>query len=149
LIHFYKRFPFKMAVLSLPEDYGYVILTGVGAIFMTMWKGFKVGAARKKYNVEYPDMYSKDSKIFNCIQRSHQNTLENIPTFMFLLTTAGFSHPKVSAAAGWVWIAGRIVYAIGYNTGEPKARVKGAFGYLGLLTLLGCTIHTAVQTIRM
>ena len=54
-----------MAVLSLPEDYGYVVLTGVGAIFMTMWKGFKVGAARKKYNVEYPDMYSKDSKIFN------------------------------------------------------------------------------------
>ena len=38
----------------------------------------------------------------------------------------------------------RIVYALGYSTGEPKARAKGAFGYLGLLTLLGCAVHTAI-----
>ena len=75
-----------MAVLSLPQDYGYVISAGVGAIFMVMWKGIRVGQARKKYGVEYPDMYSKDSRIFNCIQRAHQNTLENLPQFMFLLT---------------------------------------------------------------
>jgi len=138
-----------MAVLSLPADYGYVIATGIGSIFMVMWKGIKVGQARKKYKVEYPDMYSKDSKTFNCIQRSHQNTLENLPQFMFLLTMGGFSHPRLAAAAGWVWIAGRIVYALGYNTGEPKARMKGAFGYLGLLTLLGCSVHTAIQHISL
>jgi len=136
-----------MVVLSLPEDYGYVILTGVGAIFMAMWKGIKVGMARKEHNVEYPAMYS-DNKIFNCVQRAHQNTLENLPQFMFLLTMAGFSHPRVAAAAGWVWIAGRIVYGIGYSTGLPAKRSRGAFGYLGLLTLLGCSIHTAVQSIK-
>ena len=48
-------------------------------------------------------------QVFNCIQRSHQNTLENLPQFMFLLTMAGFSHPRLAAAAGWVWIAGRLV----------------------------------------
>jgi glutathione S-transferase len=41
----------------------------------------------------------------------------------------------------------RIVYALGYSTGEPKARIKGAFGYLGLLSLLGCAVHTAIQHI--
>ena len=73
----------------LPAGYGYVILTGIGAIFTALWKGFNVGGARKKYGVKYPDMYSKDSQVFNCIQRAHQNTLENIPTFMFLLITGG------------------------------------------------------------
>ncbi len=36
---------------------------GIGAIFMALWKGFKVGQARKKFGVNYPDMYSKDSKV--------------------------------------------------------------------------------------
>ena len=107
-----------------------------------------------------------------------------------LLTSGGLSSPRLSAAAGWVWIAGRVVYALGmkktmreqfrntllavwsihwvwkqnnlwdnisitltcmiitgYSTGLPEKRVNGAFGYLGLLTLLGTTINTAIQHI--
>ena len=133
--------------MTLPADYGYVILTGIAAIFMVMWKGIRVGQARKKFNVPYPDMYSKDSKIFNCIQRAHQNTLENLPQFYFLLATAGLSYPKLSAGAGCVWIVGRVMYAIGYSTGDPEKRMRGAVGYIGLLTLLGCSITTALQYI--
>ena len=154
-----------MAVMSLPQDYGYVISAGIGAIFMVMWKGVRVGMvdnngdgareiditisfqARKKYGVEYPEMYSKDSRVFNCIQRAHQNTLENLPQFFFLLTTGGFSCPKLAAVGGWVWVAGRVVYALGYSTGDPAKRVRGAFGYLGLFTMLGCAINTAIQNI--
>ena len=88
-----------MAVLSLPQDYGYAISAGIGAVFMVMWKGVRVGMARKKYGVEYPDMYSKDSAVFNCIQRAHQNTLENLPQFFFLLTMGGLSSPRLAGAA--------------------------------------------------
>ena len=84
--------------------------------------------------------------------------------------SGGLSSPRLSAAAGWVWIAGRVVYALGnchfqlerfcqtlensflfftpgYSTGLPEKRVNGAFGYIGLLTLLGTSIHTAIQHI--
>ena len=102
IFHFSIIADSTMVAMSLPADYGYVIMTGVGAIFMVMWKGIRVGKARKEHGVQYPDMYSPDNKVnlrtlvfalrnnctqvFNCIQRAHQNTLENLPQFMFLLT---------------------------------------------------------------
>ena len=52
-----------MVAMSLPADYGYVVMTGVGAIFMVMWKGIRVGKARKEHGVQYPDMYSPDNKV--------------------------------------------------------------------------------------
>ena len=132
---------------TLPPGFGYVIFTGIASGFMLMWKAMKVGAARKKYNVAYPTMYSADQPLFNCVQRAHQNTLENYPLFLFLLLAGGLTHPLVCSGAGLVWIAGRVAYALGYYTGEPKKRVQGAFGYLGLLTLLGCAIHSGIQMI--
>merc|ERR1712098_825104 len=106
-----------------------------------------VGAARKKYGVKYPDMYSKDSEIFNCIQRAHQNTLENIPTFLFLLSTAGLSHPYISAVAGWIWIAGRVAYGLDPAL-DPAKRMQGAFGIThathATLTLLACSVISAL-----
>jgi len=53
----------------MPRDYGYVVLTAISSVFVLMWMGFKVGAARKKYNVQYPTMYSNNSDQFNCVQR--------------------------------------------------------------------------------
>ena len=48
-------------------------------------------------------------------------------------------------------MAGRIVYAEGYSIGDPKSLIYitwekrfRAFGYLGLLIMLGTSIHTCM-----
>jgi len=132
----------------MPEDYGYVILTATASHFANMWMAINVGKARKKFGIEYPDMYSKDSKEFNCIQRAHQNALENHGSFMFYLMIGGLQYPRIAAASGLIYIAGRIAYAKGYYTGEPEKRRWGGFAYIGLLSLLGSTISFAAHQLR-
>ncbi|XP_069697909.1 glutathione S-transferase 3, mitochondrial-like isoform X1 [Periplaneta americana] len=134
--------------ITVPGEYGYVILVAVGSAFVLTWKAMQVGKARKKFNIPYPTMYSPDNTQFNCIQRAHQNTLENYPQFLLLLLVGGLEWPVASAGAGIVYLAGRIAYARGYYTGDPKKRAYGAFGYLGLFTLLGATSRFAFRLIN-
>jgi len=119
---------------------------------MVVWKTIKVGKARKKYEVKYPLVYSPENggdNTFNCIQRAHQNTLEGYPTYLMLLFSGGASLPRVASAAGATWILGRVIYALGYYSGNPEKRRRGeAFFLGGLLTLLGCSLHTAGKVLQ-
>lgn len=130
---------------ELPSDYGYVLLVGVGSGLLNIWLSGNVARGRKQYNVQYPDMYSADSKTFNCIQRAHQNTIEMYPAFLFYLLTGGLMFPRVCAGAGALWILGRVQFARGYYTGDPDKRKKGSFGILGMLTMMGSTAAMAVH----
>jgi glutathione S-transferase len=112
-------------MLDLP-GYGYVLLTVVLTWFLLFWQGFMVGRARKKYKVEYPNMYSDTEPIFNCYQRVHQNTLERVTVFLTILLAAGLLNPKMAAAFGFLWVIGRIIYSIGYYSGKPQNRLAGA-----------------------
>jgi len=127
----------------LPNGYGYIIFVAVGSLFLNIWLSVNVGKARKKYGVLYPKMYSPDNDRFNCVQRAHQNWLENFPQFLVLLFVGGLYLPKITAVAGIIYLLGRIAYARGYYTGDPEKRMQGAFGYIGLLTMLGTTVCTA------
>ena len=64
------------------------------------------------------------------------NTLEALPAFLALLLLAGVRTPMPAAFAGAVWIVGRVIYFIGYSTGDPKKRMRGAFHNFGFLALL-------------
>lgn len=105
----------------------------------------QVGKARKKYKVYYPIMYAlesenKDAKVFNCVQRGHQNSLEFMPTFMVMLLLGGLQYPIVAAIFGAVYTVARLQYFRGYSTGTASARYSsgGGFHWLALIGLLVC-----------
>ncbi|RLN52051.1 hypothetical protein BBJ28_00021775 [Nothophytophthora sp. Chile5] len=126
--------------LELQPAHGFVPLLVVLLLFVNLWAGHKVGAARKKYGVEYPqvkygcmfvqygeDQSDKNAKAFNCVQRGHQNILENIPTFLVLFLLSAIYRPQIAAIAGLVRILSFVVYMRGYSSGDPKKRMQGAF----------------------
>ncbi|XP_037518466.1 microsomal glutathione S-transferase 3 [Rhipicephalus sanguineus] len=135
--------------LVMPKEYGYVILVGVGSAIVNMWLAFRVGRARKQFDVKYPTMYSDTNVVFNCVQRSHQNFLESYPQFLMTLFLGGVEYPRLAACAGVVYLAGRIVYAIGYSTGDPSKRMRGSFQYFGVLTLLGLTVRQGLRMLAI
>ncbi|XP_050394385.1 microsomal glutathione S-transferase 3 [Patella vulgata] len=124
---------------EVPADYGYVVLVLPATWVVVNFLAVNVMKARKKYGVEYPNLYSNNHN-FNCYQRAHQNTLENLPFFLIFLMMGGLQFPRISAVCGILYLASRIVYAYGYYTGDPAKRNRGAFGYIGLLGLLISTV---------
>lgn len=137
-----------MDILSaLPSSFGYVILTYVYSWIMLAYLGVKVGSARKKYNVQYPTMYSDKENVFNCIQRAHQNTLEVYPQWLVFQTITALVYPLTASILGSIWVTSRFSYAWGYYTGDPAKRMNGAYGYIGYLGVIIISIYIALQLV--
>ncbi|XP_060071645.1 glutathione S-transferase 3, mitochondrial-like [Ylistrum balloti] len=126
--------------IDITPDHGYVVLVIASTWFLLNWTAMKVLEARRMYSIPDPRMYSANDDRFNCIQRAHQNTLEVYPTYIILQIFGGLYAPKLGAVSGLIWMAGRVAYALGYYTGDPEKRKNGFFGYIGILTLLVCTV---------
>lgn len=101
--------------------------------------------ARKKYGIKYPTLYAttdsgkKDKEIeaYNCVQRGHQNSLENQPVFLINMVLAGARYPVCASLAGSIYLVGRVVYFMGYSSGVVDRRLYGLFFYFGTLWLIG------------
>merc|ERR1712055_939595 len=114
---------YTMVSVQLSPDHGYLVLVVAGTWLLNIWQMSKVGGARKRLGVPYPDMYSDKQPLFNCYQRAHQNTLENIPLFLAILLISGLNFPKLAAGAGLVWLIGRVIYSYGFYISKPVAEL--------------------------
>merc|ERR1711935_121650 len=133
----------KMTITISPE-HGYVILAASGAFLLNLWQMMKIGGKRKELGIMYPQMYSDKHPVFNCYQRAHQNTLEFTPFYLALVILGGLRHPTFAAGAGGIYLVARIIYSLGYYTGNPKSRIPGfILNLLALTALLGCSVSTA------
>nr|ACL54043.1 unknown [Zea mays] len=89
---------------------------------------------------------NKDAKLFNCVQRGHQNSLEWMPVFFVILLLGGLQHPTIAAGLGGIYIVARFFYFKGYATGVPDNRLKiGGLNYLALLGLIICTASFGIN----
>ncbi|RHZ88160.1 hypothetical protein Glove_26g258 [Diversispora epigaea] len=142
-----------MAHIEITREFGYVIITGIVSIFVTIYLGQSAVAARRKAGIPYPFMYATaeeakndhNKMVFNCYQRAHLNTMENYSQFLFALVIGGLKYPILSSIGGVICILGRLVYAWGYQTGDPSKRMRGRFGYIGIFILGGTSIASAIS----
>ncbi|PWN29255.1 membrane-associated proteins in eicosanoid and glutathione metabolism [Jaminaea rosea] len=138
--------------LTLPQGYGYVALGALGTCFLTIFQSLLVSKARKASGVKYPQMYAdeKEAKVdakknkFNCCQRAHQNTLETLPLFLLTLLISGLRHPRLAVGLGATWLVGRVLYTVGYASGDPAKRMQGglpsSLSYIGLVITATTTV---------
>ncbi|XP_063900941.1 glutathione S-transferase 3, mitochondrial-like [Zophobas morio] len=136
----------------LRPGHGYVIISGIFSALIPLWAGFNVSRARKEYNIDYPQMYAdsndENGKKFNCIQRAHQNVVENISTHYLLLLFSAIFRPEYAAICALIRNLGFITFVCGYSSGDPSKRKQGCFGYLGLLGMLGLSIEAACRLLN-
>jgi glutathione S-transferase len=134
--------------LEIASEFGYVV-AAVGACFVPLVYGaVRVARARKAHGVEYPDLYAppghEKKKQFDCVQRGHQNTLENYAPVIAMGTASGLAYPRASAILLCVWAVGRVEYIRGYATGDPaKRRLGGLVSHLADVPLFFMTFFAA------
>ena len=103
--------------------------------------------ARIKYDVPYPTMYDNSKPLFNCAQRAHMNAIEWSPIFILLVAPALIVVPLAAAILTLIYTIARVLYAIGYATGDPEKRHWGFFHYLVLFALTGVDIYAGLKVL--
>ncbi|KAJ7628634.1 hypothetical protein FB45DRAFT_918803 [Roridomyces roridus] len=148
-----------MTALVLPPGIGFVAGGYLSTAFLLVFQFMTVGSYRKGSGVEYPRLYAEKAEMasnvnavkFNCAQRAHANTLENIPIVWSLTGIVSLQYPTFAASLLTAWSFARVFYTLGYVTGDPKKRTNfaSALHYPILLTLLGTATWTVAKLISL
>lgn len=118
----------------------YTAIVTLLAIALYFFLATRVAVARVKFGIKHPAITGNPD--FERIFRVHQNTLEWLPTFLVPLWLCAIYLSDIGAAIlGLVWIAGRIVYYLGYRDAVPK-RLPGFFiqSTVCLLLFIGAAV---------
>ena len=114
--------------------YHYTALVTCLALLFYLFTGVAVSKARVKFGVKEPA--TTGNADFERVFRVQMNTLEWMPIFLpSLWLFAVYISDFGAAALGLVWIAGRIVYLIGYSQAAAK-RSRGFSIQAGAATIL-------------
>ena len=116
------------------------------ALVQYMILGYRVGAARGKYDVPAPA--TTGNEIFERHNRVHQNTLEQLIVFIpALWTFAQFTSATGAAVLGLIFIAGRALYALAYVSDPTKRSAGFITGFLSSAILVLGSLYGATAAL--
>eukprot|EP00300_Choanocystis_sp_HF-7_P041740 c8527_g1_i1.p1 GENE.c8527_g1_i1~~c8527_g1_i1.p1 ORF type:complete len:199 (-),score=38.66 c8527_g1_i1:81-590(-) len=125
----------------------------LGAV--NQWLAATVNHARITYDVAWPHLYAPESNpskhAFDCVQRAHQAFLEGlipaVPTFL----VSAYAFPALTLVVGLSYVSGRILFALGYQSGDVKKKDQGLVpSYItGLLPLTALAFVGLVRELKL
>ena len=99
--------------------YHYTALVTCLAILLYFFTTIQVSKARARFGIKVPATSGHPD--FERVFRVQMNTLEWLPIFLPVLWLfAIYISDAIAAALGLIWIAGRILYIIGYSKAAGK-----------------------------
>jgi uncharacterized membrane protein YecN with MAPEG domain len=124
--------------LSLPS------LATLLIVLWYMYTVFHVGRARTKYKVAAPA--TTGDPAFERAFRVQMNEIENMVAFLpSMWIFAWFGNPRIAAICGFVYLAGRIVYAVGYWSDAKRRSLGYAISTLALAITWVLALATVVS----
>jgi len=141
------------STIVVPQGFSYVAASLLSIAVLLQWQAGSINYYRKEANIPYPQTFaekaemqaSKEALIFNCAQRAHYNTVENVPIIVICTLVTALRHPIYAASACGLFTVGRILYTIGYLSGEPRNRhARG--GWLGIVAIAAMFLGTIYTT---
>jgi glutathione S-transferase len=120
-----------------------VYLTILLALIEYMVMGALVGRARAKHGIHAPAITGHPE--FERANRAHVNTLENLIIFIpAVWLFAGYVSVPWAAGLGFLFVAARAAYAVGYlQAAEKRSMGAGITGLVEIVLVLGAVIGLA------
>lgn len=128
------------------QPHSWVAIVTIAALLVYVWMGLRVGKARAACGIAAPSMTG--DPILERHIRVQANTLEWLPIFLpALWLFAIYWNDQIAAAAGAVWIVGRILYALGYVADPAKRELGFSIQALAAAVLLFGALGKIVWTL--
>ena len=119
-------------------------LVTVAALATYQTTALLVGRARFQHGVKAPA--SSGPEPFERALRVQQNTLEQLVFFLPALWLAALlDNPAVASALGFIWVGGRIAYAVGYLQAPEKRGPGFGISFLAAAVLLVMALVGAIR----
>ncbi|KAJ7605116.1 hypothetical protein DFH06DRAFT_261023 [Mycena polygramma] len=145
-----------MSTIIVPSGISYVAAALTSTIFLLTAQTITVTSHRTRAGIEYPKLYADAQEmaaspaafVFNCAQRAHQNTVENIGMIYMMTALVATQYPVVAASALGMWVVSRAAYTIGYVGWGPESRnnlVNRMFFVPGMATLVLGSVYTSYR----